>query len=256
MSTRIYMEAVAEVARAAGDTALTYYGRNIAIDSKADGSPVTAADRSAEQCARSWIASRFPLDGIVGEEFGIEGDGRARKWIIDPIDGTKSFVRGVPLWGTLVAVVEGDTVLAGAAYFPALSDIVCAGAGEGCWWNDNKCSVSPVATLSEAALLTSAPLDDARWSRLTSQAPIVRTWGDCYGYFLVATGRAEVMVDPALSAWDIAAFIPVITEAGGVITDWQGRSPVNGGSAIATNSVLARQVRTILDVPSGWEEAQ
>jgi histidinol phosphatase-like enzyme (inositol monophosphatase family) len=256
MSTRIYMEAVAEVARAAGDTALAYYGSDISIDSKADGTPVTAADRSAEQVARSWIASRFSSDGIVGEEFGVEGRDRARKWIIDPIDGTKSFVRGVPLWGTLVAVVESDTVLAGAAYFPALGDIVCAGAGEGCWWNDRKCSVSLVATLSDAALLTSAPLDDERWSRLTSKAPIVRTWGDCYGYFLVATGRAEVMVDPTLSAWDIAAFVPIISEAGGVITDWQGRSPVNGGSAIATNAALAGQVRTILEVPSGWEEAQ
>src|SRR5512132_1240951 len=134
MSTHIYMEAAAEVARAAGDTALTYYGRNIAIDSKADGSPVTAADRSAEECARNWIASRFPSDGIVGEEFGVEGNDRARKWIIDPIDGTKSFVRGVPLWGTLVAVVEGDTVLAGAAGFAALGQSLVAAPGLGCWW--------------------------------------------------------------------------------------------------------------------------
>ena len=257
MSVRTYMEAVAEVAREAGDAALTFYGTNVAVDSKADGSPVTAADRSAEQLARKWISSRFPSDGIVGEEFGIEGSDRARKWIIDPIDGTKSFVRGVPLWGTLVAVVEDQTVLAGAAYFPALGDIVFAGAGEGCWWNDRRCSVSEVSSLTEAAILTSAPIDESpfgeRWADLTRRAPIVRTWGDCYGYFLVATGRAEVMVDPRLSSWDIAAFIPIITEAGGVITDLEGKSPIDGGSAVATNAALAREVRTILDVPTAAE---
>jgi len=256
MSNRDYMEAVVEVARAAGDAALAFYGTDIAIDSKADGSPVTAADRSAEQLARSWITSRFPSDGIVGEEFGIEGSDRSRRWIIDPIDGTKSFVRGVPLWGTLVAVVEADTVLAGAAYFPALGEIVFAGAGEGCWWNGKRCTVSTISDLSEAALLTSAPFDDEPWNNLTRRVPIVRTWGDCYGYLLVATGRAEVMVDPALSSWDIAAFIPVITEAGGVITDWLGKSPVNGGSAIATNAALARNVRQILEVPGTWEETR
>ena len=253
------MEAVSEVARAAGNCALALFSTELVVDAKADGSPVTVADRSAEQLAREWIESRFPSDGIVGEEFGTSKPRAARRWIIDPIDGTKSFVRGVPLWGTLVAVAEADTVIAGAAYFPALGELIVAAPGEGCWWNDRRCSVSAVSEIAAATVLITdnrfegENLRKERWDELTRAVALSRTWGDCYGYFLVATGRAEVMVDPVVSQWDVAALVPIIAEAGGVLTDWTGASPF-GGSAIATNATLAHQVRQILGATNAMEQ--
>src|SRR5687767_13994071 len=120
------MHAAAEVAQLAGDAAMRYYRTGIGVETKSDGSPVTAADRAAEQLARDWIEARFPGDGILGEELGATRPDARRRWILDPIDGTKSFVAGVPLWGTLVAVAEGEKILAGAAYFPAVGELVAA----------------------------------------------------------------------------------------------------------------------------------
>ena len=141
----IYMDAVAEVARIAGDVAKGYYGRSPETHTKTDGSPVSVADLNAERAAREWIERRFPEDGIVGEEFPSVRPGAASRWIIDPIDGTYTFLQGVPLWGTLVALAEGEIVIAGAAYFPALDEIVVAARGEGCWWNGSPARVSTVA---------------------------------------------------------------------------------------------------------------
>lgn len=260
MTPSSYMEAVAEVARAAGNRALEFFSTALVVDSKADGSPVTIADRSAEQLAREWIEARFPSDGIVGEEFGIGKPTAKTRWIIDPIDGTSSFVRGVPLWGTLVAVAEGDSVIAGAAYFPALDEMIVAAGGEGCWWNNRRCSVSQVSRIADATVLTTdssfrrESMRKERWDVLAREAALSRTWGDCYGYFLVATGRAEVMVDAVVAQWDVAAFVPVIAEAGGVLTDWDGASTGFGGSAIATNSALAHEVRQILGATNAMEQ--
>jgi histidinol-phosphatase len=247
------MQAVAEVARLAGKTALRSWRSALAIERKGDGSPVTVADRAAEVAARKWIARRFPGDGILGEEFGETEGTSGRRWIIDPIDGTKSFVRGVPLWGSLVAVLEGETVLAGAAAFPATAEELAAAPGEGCWHDGARCAVSEVSKLDDATVLTTGEHDfsgeRARgWSALADAAAIVRTWGDCYGYLLVATGRAEVMVDARLSAWDAACFLPIIAEAGGSFTDWTGRVTAFGGNAIATNRTLARKARRLLNV--------
>ncbi len=247
-----YMEAVAEVAQLAGANALTYFQKQIDTDIKSDGSPVTIADRTSEQLARDWIESRFPDDGIVGEEFGTIRPGAQRRWIIDPIDGTKSFVKGVPLWGTLVAVMDGQDVIAGASSFPALSETLVAAPGRGCWWNGARCAVSHESDLRAATVLaTDVAFKDypeklARWQALASQANVSRTWGDAYGYLLVATGRAEVMVDAVVSVWDVAALVPAITEAGGTFTDWQGNRGPIGGDAIATNALLADEVRRLL----------
>jgi histidinol phosphatase-like enzyme (inositol monophosphatase family) len=213
---------------------------------------VTNADRSAEAAAREWIARRFPEDGILGEEYGEHRAAGTRTWIIDPIDGTKSFVRGVPLWATLVAVREGDVIVSGAAYYPAVRELLAAGPGKGCWWNGTRCSVSSVSSLREATILTtdtrfvdqSTRLD--RWNELATRAMIARTWGDAYGYLLVATGRAEVMIDPVMNPWDAAPFLPIIEEAGGVFSDWGGARTVFGGSAVATNRALATAVRETL----------
>jgi len=251
-TVQTYIDAVAEVARVAGDVAKSYFGKNPETRIKADGSPVSVADVNAEQAAREWIEHRFPDDGILGEELPVARPDAPRRWIIDPIDGTYSFLQTVPLWGTLVAVAEGDSVMAGAAYFPALDEIIFAAPGEGCWWNGSRAHVSTVERLTDARLVTSDArfLRDAsrrdRWTRLQNGVRAMRTWGDCYGYLLVATGRADIMADEIMSDWDGAALLPIIVEAGGVYTDWRGCATAFGGDAIATNANLAAVTREIL----------
>jgi histidinol phosphatase-like enzyme (inositol monophosphatase family) len=248
------MYAAADVARVAGDVALRHFRSALHVETKGDGSPVTIADRSAEAAARAWLAERFPDDGILGEEEGLTAGRSGRRWVVDPIDGTKTFVRGVPLWGTLVAVAEGDEVLAGAAYFPAVGEIVAAAPGAGCWWNGARCRVSSVDALGAATVLTTdekfthRPDRRDAWRGLADAAGIVRSWGDCYGYLLVATGRAEAMVDGIVGDWDTACFLPIVEEAGGAFTSWEGRRTAFGKSAIATNAALAAEVRTALGV--------
>jgi histidinol phosphatase-like enzyme (inositol monophosphatase family) len=237
------MQAAAELARLAGSTALRYWRSDLAVEEKGDGSPATRADREAEARARSWIRERFPADGILGEEYGEEPGTSGRRWILDPIDGTKSFVRGVPLWGTLVAVAEGEHVLAGAMSFPALGEQIAAAPGEGCWYDGTRAQVSAIHRLSAATVLATG-IDGLQ--ALADHAGLARTWGDCYGYLLVATGRAEVMVDLRMGDWDSACLLPIIEEAGGVFTDLAGRRTAFGGSAVATNAALASEVRSLL----------
>lgn len=252
-SSLVLLEAVAEVARVAGEVALAHYRETLVVETKADGSPVTRADREAEAAARAWIGSRFPADAILGEEFGNSAGG-TRRWIIDPIDGTKSFVRGVPLWGTLIAVAEGERVLAGAVYCAAAGDLIAAARGEGCWWNGVRCTVSPVADLARATVLTTDarfPGRDGRrrrWETLAASADVVRTWGDCFGYLAVARGHAEAMVDDLMHPWDSAAVQVIVEEAGGRFTDWRGRPTAFGADAIATNAALADVIRDALGV--------
>ncbi|MEO7085602.1 MAG: histidinol-phosphatase [Gemmatimonadaceae bacterium] len=251
----LMLQDVSDLAKLAGTAAMKHFQKNVSVEQKRDGSPVTIADREAEQCARDWVNKNFPGDGFLGEEFGTEGWDSERQWIVDPIDGTKSFIRGVPLWGTLVAIRERDRVIAGAAYFPALNEMLVAALGGGCWWNGAQCHVSNVATLEEAVVLTTdhrfgaTPSRREGWDALASKAAVARDWGDCYGYLLVATGRAEVMVDPIMADWDAAALYPAIVEAGGIFTSYDGLSTPFGKSAVATNAVLDREARSILGVP-------
>ncbi len=246
------LESVREVARLTGAVALAHFGRSIEVERKSDGSPVTIADRAAEQAARGWIAERFPHDAILGEELGATDGSSGRRWLIDPIDGTKSFVAGVPLWGTLIAVVEGEEVIAGAIDCPAAGESVAAVRDLGAWYRGSRCRVSAVDRLDQATVLTTDPrfLDRPErrtaWNDLAATARIVRTWGDCYGYLLVATGRAEAMVDDKMNDWDSACLLPILEEAGGVLTDWRGRRTAFGGDTIATNAALATSVRSIL----------
>ena len=248
------MDAAEAVARVAGEVALRHYHRGVTVETKKDGTPVSVADRQAEEAARAWLEKHCPEDGILGEELGATRPEARRRWILDPIDGTKTFVRRVPLWGTLVALAEGENVLAGAAYFPAVDELVVAAQGAGCLWNGRPARVSGVSKLSEALVLTT----DARMGTgaqirelegLCARAGLVRTWGDCYGYLLLATGRAEVMVDSIMAPWDSAALQPIIEEAGGVFTDWSGRRTAFGGSVVASNAALAAEVRAALGGP-------
>jgi histidinol phosphatase-like enzyme (inositol monophosphatase family) len=233
----------------AGRVAMQYFAREIAIEIKSDGSPVTEADRAAEGAVREWITERFSGDAITGEELGDAAMDSPRRWIIDPIDGTKSFVRGVPLWGSLVAVAEEGKIVAGAVVFPALNEWTAAREGEGCWSNGARASVSQCSKLCDATVLTTdprfltSPGRAKRWSALASRSAVTRTWGDCYGYHLVATGRAECMADDVMHEWDWAPFIPIIAESGGVLTDWDGGSTSLSGGVIATNALLANEIR-------------
>lgn len=243
------MALAVEWAHAAGRITLGYFQGGLDVDLKSDGSPVTRADREAETFLRGAIAARFPDDGIVGEEFGRTRPEAPRRWILDPIDGTKSFARGVPLYGVMIALEEAGGAVIGVIHFPALRETVWAGVGEGCWWDGRRARVSPVDRLDRAVLLTSdvngldriGRGDDFR--RLAAGCAWTRTWGDCYGHALVATGRAEGILDPKLALWDAAPLFPIITEAGGVYTTFEGEATYRGDNAIVTNAALATTIR-------------
>jgi histidinol-phosphatase len=251
-SYRDLLDFAVEVAWRAGRVTLAHYQTGVAADTKADESPVTIADREAERVARELIEARFPHDGLLGEEQGETRAGADRRWIIDPIDGTRSFIRGVPLFGVLLALeVENEAVL-GVMHFPALDESVYAARGHGCWWNGRRALVSDTTALGDAFVATTdvenihATGRGHAFDMLRARVAGWRTWGDCYGYALVATGRVDAMLDPIMSVWDAAALAPIIDEAGGVFTDWNGEPGHRGDSAVATNAALAREVRTIL----------
>lgn len=258
MSPSNLLDALEEAAQICGGVALSHFRKGLSVEIKADGSEVTRADRDAEEAVRRWIERYFPADAILGEELGWQERASGRRWIIDPIDGTRSFVRGVPLWGSLIALEEGGTVIGGAINCAATGDLLVAVAGEGCWHNGTRASVSTTNSIAASTILTtdSRFVSDRsrkeRWSRLSNNVAAVRGWGDCYGYVLVATGRAELMVDDRMNPWDVAALIPVVEEAGGVITDWTGHRGI-GPDTIATNAALATELRRQLDVP--WSTA-
>ncbi|MGD8278213.1 MAG: inositol monophosphatase family protein, partial [Gemmatimonadota bacterium] len=174
-------------------------------------------------------------------------------WFFDPIDGTRAFVRGVPLYGVMIAMVEAGEPVLGVVHLPALEETVYAARGEGCRWNGAPARVSGVADLGDALVLTTGDASTtggdrqaAGWDRLRGRGAMCRTWGDCYGYVLVATGRAEAMIDPVLNTWDAAALFPIIEEAGGVVTDLAGLRRFDGGHLVATNRALGNEIRTIL----------
>jgi histidinol phosphatase-like enzyme (inositol monophosphatase family) len=252
-SLRDLLAVAVEAARAGGGRTLAYFNAGTEVEWKADGTPVTVADREAEAAMRGVIGRAFPGHGILGEEEGESAGTAPYRWIIDPLDGTRSFVRGVPLYGTLVGVeVRGEPVV-GVIYLPALDEIVAAARGEGCAWNGRPCRVSPRARLEDALLVVTderaARARSGAYERLAARTELQRTWADCYGYVLVATGRAEVALDPAMNVWDCAALLPVVEEAGGRFTDWRGRRTIRGGEAVATNGTLHEAVVEILQGP-------
>lgn len=239
MELESYRTFLAELARESGDFIRPLFCQpGVAVEIKADASPVTAADRGAEELMRKLIRQRFPAHGIIGEEFGSERPEAEWVWMLDPIDGTKSFITGVPLWGTLIALLhEGQPVLS-CIHQPILNQLVI-GDGRVTTLNGTPVRCRPTTRIEEATLLTSDPLnpakfqDGARYDALAQRARLVRTFGDCYGYLLVATGWADIMCDPIMNPWDIAALIPIVRGAGGVITDWSGAAPFPAQSTLA-----------------------
>jgi histidinol phosphatase-like enzyme (inositol monophosphatase family) len=240
------------LARGAGDITLKYFRKQPETRTKSDGSFVTIADREAEAYLRRQIAETFPDDGVLGEEEGELAGRSGRRWILDPIDGTFAFVHGVPFYGVLIALEIENEMSVGVIKIPALGEIVSAAKGCGCFLNGEVTRVSTTAKLSDALLLcTDFKAADAHgfgpaMARLQDRARTNRTWGDCYGYVLVATGRADVMLDPIMNLWDCAPLLPIMEEASGTFTDWRGVRTVDGGNAIATNGLLFEEVMNVI----------
>ena len=236
----------------AGRVTLGYYQTQLTPDRKGDNTPVTVADEEAERKLRQLIQAQYPEHGIMGEEFEpVTGNGRYT-WVLDPIDGTKSFVSGVPLYSTLVALLEEGEPLLGIIHMPVLNEMVYALRGEGCYWNGRRAQTSAVDNLADARLLVSGlnyfGPKKAGWERLVKATYFQRTWGDAYGYALVATGRAEIMLDPALAPWDAGPLRIIMEEAGGTFTDWQGQPLTLASEGVATNGPLFEPVLALLKV--------
>ena len=228
-----------ELARESGDFIKPLYRQpSVVVETKADQSPVTIADRGAEQLMRERIAKRFPTHGIMGEEYGNDRVDAEFVWVLDPVDGTKAFNTGLPLWGTLIALLHQGQPILGCIHQPVLQQLVI-GDGTITLLNGRAVRCRPTQRIENATLLTSDPLTPAKlqngaaFDALQRRAKLVRTWGDCYGYLLVATGWADVALDPIMNPWDIAALVPIIRGAGGVITDWKGARAFPAESTVA-----------------------
>jgi len=254
-SLRSRLEVALEACWRAGKITLEYFQTGVPVELKSDHTPVTIADRRAEEEIRRWLTRYFPDDAIVGEEGGGSTAGHASSatWYIDPIDGTKAFICGVPFYGSLLACEMQGRVVLGVASFPALAETVWAAQNAGCYWNGRRAHVSEVNKLEDAVLLTTDfhRMDTlgyaAALGQLCRSTKLQRTWGDAYGHILVATGRAEIMIDPKMAVWDNGPLLPILEEAGGRFTDWQGNATIHGDNAFATNGHLHEIVKGILN---------
>lgn len=252
------LEAAIEMAREAGAIILRYYQHlELAVEQKPDDSPVTIADREAEQLIRTRINAAFPDDAILGEEFGEQPGSSGWRWILDPVDGTKSFIHGVPLFGTLIGIEQNGRAEIGVCRMPALDEMAYAASGHGCWWQQGDrepvaARVSQVASFADALFCYTShgyfasAGQSAMFEALRDGCRISRGWGDCYGHLLVATGRADVIVEPGLHPWDAAALIPIVREAGGHFIDWNGDESFLTGNGITVNTALRDEVLSIV----------
>ena len=241
-----------ELAMASGNLIKNYWRTDINIETKADESPVTIADKKSEELMREMIMKQFPDHGILGEEFGEHNKDAEYKWILDPIDGTKSFICGTVTFGTLIALTKNHQPVLGVINQPILDEFLI-GDNETAELNGRSVKVRDCSDLSKAILLTTDHLNVEKYQKikkfeeLIHKVKLYRQWGDCYGYYLVATGYADIMIDPIMSIWDMMALIPVIRGAGGTITDYHGSDPVHGASIIATGGKIHQEVISILN---------
>lgn len=251
-SIRELLDFAHTIAWQAGKITLRHFQSGVAVNYKADESPVTVADRESEAYLRAQISARYPGHAILGEEEGLSGGDAEYRWILDPIDGTKSFVRGVPLYGVMVGLLRDGEPLVGAVNMPALGEVVYAGKGLGCWWNGRQCRVSQIATLRESLAVATTVTGyeqhgkSEAFARILAAAGMFRTWADCYGYLLVATGRAELALDPVMNIWDAAALAPILSEAGGSYTDWRGTPTVENNEGLGCNGLVLDEVLALI----------
>ena len=244
-----------------GLTMSRFRAQDLTVETKPDTTPVTDADRGAEEVVRSQLARTRPRDAVVGEEMGTTGHG-SRRWVVDPIDGTKNFVRGVPVWATLIALLDGDDVVLGVVSAPALGQRWWAAVGSGAWSGKSlaaatRLHVSGVDRLEDASLSYSSL---SGWEEeggldgfldLTRSVWRTRAYGDFWSYVLVAEGAVDIAAEPELALHDMAALVPIVTEAGGTFTSVRGEPGPFGGSALATNGRLHEQVRDVLGPVAG-----
>lgn len=244
MDLQPYRDFMVELAQKSGEFIRPYFANHgVVVDIKLDETPVTVADRGAEELLRQRIKRRYPAHGIIGEEYGTENGDAEFVWVLDPVDGTKAFTTAVPLFGTLIALLHNGEPILGCINQPVL-DQMLIGDNLSATLNGRPVRVRNTTDLSEATLLCTDTYDvanhqdGAAFDAVARQCRLVRTWGDCYGYFLLATGWADIACDPIMNPWDIAALVPVVRGAGGVITDWQGGDPVNAESTLAATPGL------------------
>ncbi len=268
MNLQPYLHFAKQLAYRAGRITLSYYNKGIQHDLKSDESPVTAADRATEEFIRGEIEKAYPTHAIVGEEFGESpsplrpspsgrgdgGEGNPFRWIVDPIDGTKSFIKGVPFYSVLIALeIEGEARV-GAVCFPALDEVLYGADGLGAWVNGRRARVSDVSKLKEAVFCYTSWTDfktnkqKAVFENLSRECFFTRGWSDAYGYHMVATGRAEIYLDPEIKIWDVAPFPPIFREAGGFFGSWRGEAGHTHEEGLAVNAALKSKVLKVTRV--------
>jgi len=248
-------EFTCSLARTAASVTRSYFRKPIDVIQKMDKSPVTIADRECETRLREMITERYPGHGILGEEHGFEGKELSEIWVVDPIDGTKSFISGLPLYGTLLAYTRDKNSQIGAISMPELDEFWIGVRGEGCFFNGKPCRTSGCRSLEEAILMTTSveyfsPENREKFQALSQKTRLRRYGGDCYIYAMVASGWADLAVETGLQSYDYMALVPVIEEAGGVITDWSGNRPnlnSDGSIVAAATKELHQQALEILD---------
>lgn len=253
MEARSFIPFLTELAAKSGEFIRPLFANpDVAVESKSDNTPVTIADRGAEELMREMIQDRYPDHGIIGEEFGSERADAEWVWVLDPVDGTRSFAAGCPLFGTLIALKHAGHPVLGCIHQPVLGQL-CIGDGQSTTLNGRAVRVRDCDTIGDALLLGSDPFtpeehqDGAAFDRLARHARLYRTWGDCYGYILLAGGWADIMTDAIMNPWDIQALIPIVRGAGGVITDWQGKDPVDADSIVAAGPAIHSHVIAVLN---------
>ncbi len=229
-----------------------YFRTSINVESKSDLSPVTIADKLAEEKMRSIIQNEFPDHGIIGEEFGADRSDAEYVWVLDPIDGTKSFISGALSFGTLIALLQNGKPILGVINHPILNELLI-GDNKICLLNDSKVKIRDCDSISNATLLSTDHLNISKYQNkngfenLISKVKMYRNWGDCYGYYLLATGYADIMIDPIMSIWDSMALVPIINGAGGIITDYQGKDPTIGNSIVASSPEIHADIIKLLN---------
>jgi len=246
------LEKAIEVAKAGGDHTRQYFNANVRVERKGDDSPVTQADRETEQLMRQMVEEEFPEHGIIGEEFGQKNSDSEVQWIFDPIDGTRSFIHGVPLYTTLVGIVIDSEPVIGVIYAPIPEELCDGAKGLGSRLNGTRCNVRDCETLANATFLSTdvthakeRNLDSAQQA-LLNQTKLHRTWGDAYGHMLVATGRADIMFDAELNIWDAAPLLPIVQEAGGIFSDTNGNQIIDGPNGFSCNKTLYPKIMNVL----------
>ena len=246
---QVTLDTAVAMVRAAGERTLRWFrSPDLTVERKGDGTPVTVADKDAERFLREELAAAFPGDGVLGEEEAPTESTTGRRWIIDPIDGTKAFTCGVPLFSNLLALEDEHGIAVGVVNLPALGETVWAGRGLGCWSERGPARVNAHATLAGAYVMSSSlsHWKPGRVAALDEAGAVLRTWGDGYGYALVATGRAAAMVDPTVEPYDIGPMPVLLAEAGGRFTDLDGGVGIEAGSGVATNGHLHDELLAVL----------